>query len=67
MLEGFTVAWNFGTAAQCLPASQALGQLVGEILQVTFADEDQIMVFTLFLHGPCGEPAGGLMVCTAAS
>lgn len=64
MPGGFTVAWSFGTATQCLPASQALGQLVGEILQVTFADEDQIMVFTLVLHSPCGELAGMLTVCT---
>ena len=67
MLGGFTVAWSFGAAAQCLPACQALGQLVGEILQVTFAGEDQIMVFILFLHGPCGAPASVLMVCTASS
>lgn len=65
MLGGFTVVWSFGTAARHLPASQALGQLVGEILQVTFADEDQIMVFIPVLHGPCGELAGVLVVCTA--
>lgn len=66
MLGGFTVAWRFGAAAQCVPASQALGQLVGEILQVTFANEDQIIVFILFLHGPCGELAGVFMVCTVS-
>lgn len=64
MLGVFTVAWSFGAAAQGLPASQALVHFIGEILQVTFADKDQITVFILFLHNPCGELAGVLTVCT---
>lgn len=65
MLGEFTVAWSFGAAAQHVPASQALGQLGGEVLQVTFADKDQITVLIPFLQGPCGEPAGVLVVCPA--
>lgn len=51
MRAGFAAAWS-STTSSC---SQALGQLVGEI-----------MVCILFLPSPCEEPAVVLMVCSAS-